>query len=95
MKKKIVTMSCYVSAAFLGGLWIASQKVINSNDTDSSLLKQNVEALSQTESESARIKCYSSLTYELGASVVFCGDCLIKENRTDKWYCIHDYCFTN
>ena len=50
MNKKILTMSCYVSAAFLGGLWIASQKVINSNDTDSSLLKQNVEALSQTES---------------------------------------------
>lgn len=58
----------------------------------------NLEALADenddgSESEGIKIKCYSSIVYELGASVVSCADCLPKTNRTDSFWCIHDYCF--
>lgn len=51
----------------------------------------NIEALSKSEG-SGRYKCYSSLVYEYGASVVECSTCQLMEDSSDAWYCIHDYC---
>lgn len=65
---------------------------VHESDT---LLMQNVEALSQNgESKGIRIKCYSSLVYELGSFVVDCSTCKLIEDHSDAWYCIHGYCMT-
>lgn len=64
---------------------------INENDK---LLLENVEALSNGENSGERIKCYTSLVYELGASVVDCTTCKRVQDRTDKWSNFHDYCMT-
>lgn len=67
-----------------------------SNQSESSmLLAENVEALSSGDGDSGgtRVKCYTSLVYEAGASVVECTTCQIKEDHSDAWYNIHDYCW--
>lgn len=94
MRKKVISLSCVAIAAALIGVF-AYQNTTNNGNRNSLLLKQNVEALSQDEGMGNRIKCYSSLVYEAGASVVDCSDCTSKENKTDAWYSFHDYCFTN
>lgn len=78
----------------LAGSWCTYHMTTVSSDKDAFLFKQNVEALSQNEGNGTRIKCYTSFKYELGASVVDCSNCKPKENNTDVWYNIHDYCYS-
>lgn len=93
MKKKVFMMlPCIAAIAIVSGY--GSIKTYQSHTYDKyDLLTANVEALSDTESNGVRIKCYTSLTYEAGASVVKCTTCKSVSNYTDKWYNIHDYCF--
>lgn len=61
----------------------------------SELALANVEALAaDSEASGAKVKCYTSFSYELGSSVVDCTTCTTRDNETDAWYNIHDYCMT-
>lgn len=91
----------FVKAAFATACVVAAGmgcfKAYNaSNQSESSmLLAENVEALSQEDGDSGktRVKCYSSLVYEAGASVVDCATCKSAVNKTDALFCMHDYCW--
>lgn len=61
--------------------------------SESDLLLANAEALAQKEGSGERVKCYSSLHYELGATTVLCSTCKEQENSTDDLFCFHDYCY--
>lgn len=37
-------------------------------------------------------KCYSSIHYSAGSSVISCDDCCLQENQTDDLLCFHDWC---
>ena len=53
----------------------------------------NVEALADYEdSGTEQIKCYSSLVYEKGASVVDCSTCQSVEDKTDKFWSLSGKC---
>ena len=62
-------------------------------ETESNLLLENAEALADGEGHGERIKCYSSIHYELGSFVVLCSTCKEVEDRTDDLFCFHDYCY--
>ena len=62
-------------------------------ETESNLLLENAEALADGEGHGERIKCYSSIHYELGSFVVLCSTCKEVEDRTDDLLCFHDYCY--
>ena len=89
MKRKIIYVSLVATivAALLVGRF-SKEKF-----TESNLTAENVEALSSSETTGAKVKCYTSFKYELGAQVVRCSDCKTIEDKTDVWYNIHDYCY--
>ncbi len=84
--KTALFASVFVIASF------GSYKVYSNytQNNEFAILKANVEALANGESEGPRVKYYTSFTYEYGASVVDYTTCKTKENRTDTWYNLHD-----
>ena len=89
MKKKIFSAVVVTAALFTGYSAYNAQNRQGLSDT----LLANVEALANGESEREKVECYSSIKYEEGSNVVFCGTCQPKKDHTDKWYCIQSHCF--
>lgn len=89
--KKISLVAIMAIAAISGVINYSHQTVQQDLNT---LALTNIDALARGEG-GTRIKCYTSLVYEDGASVVDCTTCESVENKSDAWYNIHDYCYTN
>lgn len=87
-KVKIIFALCAAVLSAVG--YFGYQRVSVSSKSD--LFLANIEALSETESGAHRMKCYTSLVYEEGSSVVECSTCKLVENHSDAWYNFHDWC---
>ncbi len=89
MKKKTLFVAMAFAALAAAGIAVADSNPSGLSDVQLA----NIEALSNGEANLGdRIKCYSSLKYESGSSVVECSTCRSKENSTDRWYSYHDHC---
>lgn len=91
MKTKLIKFAFAGAIAIMAGINVFNaQKPAVLSD----VVKENVEALADVE-EGDKIKCYSSLEYELGSVVVECSTCQAMMDRTDKWYSLSDTCTRN
>lgn len=95
MKFKIVKAAFATACVVAAGMGCLKAYNVSDQSKESMLLAENVEALSEEDGDSGkvRVKCYSSLVYELGASVVDCATCKSKDDHTDALFCIHDWCW--
>lgn len=92
-KKKFLTTLSIAAVAIVSGYGGMKAYQSHAGETNK-LLALNVEALANDEySNKTKIKCYTSFVYEAGASVVDCTTCKIRNNQSDAWYNIHDYCW--
>lgn len=89
MKKNIKRAAFVAAFALMAGYGVYASQQENAM---SNLALANIEALAYGEGSGEIIKCYSSLEYELGSSVVDCANCELVENKTDKWYSLSDKC---
>lgn len=89
MKKKNFFVLAVLCLALVVGIF---SKVNSTNHNLSTLQLQNLEAFSEEE-ESGRYRCYSSIVYKEGASVVECSTCESREDHTDALFCFHDWCY--
>ena len=90
MKKNILKVAFVVAIAMVSGI-----NVFNTQKSEvlSDIALANVEALADYEdSGTEQIKCYSSLVYEKGASVVDCSTCQSVEDKTDKFWSLSGKC---
>ena len=85
-----------MKAAFVAAIAMVSGiNVFNTQKSEvlSDIALANVEALADYEdSGTEQIKCYSSLVYEKGASVVDCSTCQSVEDKTDKFWSLSGKC---
>lgn len=77
------------------GIGIAGYALVQQVCKKKDNFSRNLESLTKAPEQSGgnRIKCYTSFVYESGASVVDCTTCEVRENQTDKWSNLHDYCY--
>lgn len=87
--KKIIRVAFAATFACIAGYGVYTSQ---QESGLSELALANIEALANGEGSGEIIKCYSSLEYELGSSVVDCANCELVENKTDKWYSLSDEC---
>ena len=90
MNKKVMKAVFVAAIAMVSGI-----NVFNAQKSEvlSDVALSNVEALADYEdSGTEQIKCYSSLVYEKGASVVDCSTCQSVEDKTDKFWSLSGKC---
>lgn len=90
MNKKVMKAAFVAAIAMVSGI-----NVFNTQKSEvlSDIALANVEALADYEdSGTEQIKCYSSLVYEKGASVVDCSTCQSVEDKTDKFWSLSGKC---
>ena len=90
MNKKVLKAAFVAAIAMVSGI-----NVFNTQKSEvlSDIALANVEALADYEdSGTEQIKCYSSLVYEKGASVVDCSTCQSVEDKTDKFWSLSGKC---
>ena len=90
MNKKVMKAAFVAAIAMVSGI-----NVFNTQKSEvlSDIALANVEALADYEdSGTEQIKCYSSLVYEKGASVVDCSTCQSVEDKTDKFWALSGKC---
>ena len=90
MNKKVMKAAFVAAFAMVSGI-----NVFNTQKSEvlSEIALANVEALADYEdSGTEQIKCYSSLVYEKGASVVDCSTCQSVEDKTDKFWSLSGKC---
>ena len=90
MNKKVMKAAFVAAIAMVRGI-----NVFNTQKSEvlSDIALANVEALADYEdSGTEQIKCYSSLVYEKGASVVDCSTCQSVEDKTDKFWSLSGKC---
>ena len=90
MKTKLIKFAFAGAIAIMAGINVFNaQKSVVLSD----VAMANVEALADYEdSGTEQIKCYSSLVYEKGASVVDCSTCQSVEDKTDKFWSLSGTC---
>lgn len=94
MKQKIISLLA-ISTITAGG-YLGYHAHLSSGDQLSDLMKANIEALARDENSSSktRLKCYTSIHYDLGSKVVECTSCKSLEDYTDDLFNFHDYCWS-
>ena len=95
MKSKIISLAAI--AVITAGGYLGYRAQLSNGDQLSDLMKANIEALARDEtsgSSKTRVKCYTSIHYELGSKVVECTSCKSLEDYTDDLFNFHDYCWS-
>ena len=90
MNKKVMKAAFVAANAMVSGIYVLNTQ---KSEVLSDIALANVEALADYEdSGTEQIKCYSSLVYEKGASVVDCSTCQSVEDKTDKFWSLSGKC---
>ena len=90
MNKKVMKAVFVAAIAMVSGINVFNTQM---SEVLSDIALANVEALADYEdSGTEQIKCYSSLVYEKGASVVDCSTCQSVEDKTDKFWSLSGKC---